>query len=218
MKKNTVYQLIAIPAVITSILDGSYLESAKQAKKALKPISWSDTNHTFVVSIIKIGTGKNAKFKLNILCDGKSANKAHIKYSQHKIANQLLQKKSEFAKAITACKEVMFRSEKFRYCYFWEGDNGNQNARNYYSRQWSVPEYAWNDGENDWSVSYSVTQSRKNTYASGEYRKNGQVTNLNAVRHQLILLQQLESMINEALGQPDDEQAAQPNESSRTAL
>ena len=212
MKTNLIYKLISIITSINTILDGSYLTSAKQKKKTPKPITWSDGDHDFAVTVVKSGTGKKAQYKLEILCDGKPANRGRIKYSRAKIATQLLNKKSELIKGVDACGEVIWRANKFKYCYFWSGDNGNAQKRASYERYWSYSKTHWSDGENEWAVSYSVTQSRHNTYATGYYHKNGNLTNLTAIKHQRAFLEKLISMIDNALGLKEETQSDQlPN-------
>ena len=164
-----------------------------------RPITWSDGKHEFAVSVINIGTRNKPKFKLQILCDGKTSRISRVKHSRKLIADQLLSKKEELNIGIKACVKVIYLADVFRFCYFWEGDNGKSSERAAYEREWSYPKTEWNDGENEWSVRYSVTRSRKHTYATGYYYKNAVLTNLTAVKHQLVLLNELVDMIDTAL-------------------
>ena len=200
MKKNIIYQLINALSIICLILDDTYLNKAKQATKLPKPLKWFDGKKQFEVRVINTGSRKKPAYKLRVLCDEKVVSKYNIKLSQKRIIDQLIRKKEELKKGTSACDEIIIRADKFRYCYFWEGDNGNSNSRRYYENQWSFPTTCWNDGENEWSVSYSVSQSRKNTYATGYYYKNGVITNLTAIKHQRILLGKLIVTIDNALG------------------
>ncbi len=94
---------------------------------------------------------------------------------------------SNEAKAI--CNEILKNAEKFKSCYFWDSDNGNEKARQRYEAN-NSRDYSFSYNGCDYHFKQSVTQSRKNTYFRPTYSINGEIKDLRLVKK---LLKSIES-------------------------
>lgn len=76
-------------------------------------------------------------------------------------------------------------ANKFRTCYLWSGDNGNAALRESYEKFWSIPAFEFVKKGHKYSFAFTVEQSRKNTYARGEYYRDGERVTLRVVKQLL---------------------------------
>lgn len=94
---------------------------------------------------------------------------------------------SEEAKTI--CNDIIKNAEKFKSCYFWDSDNGNDKARRSYEA-YNSRDYSFSYNGSDYHFKQSVTQSRKNTYFRPTYSINGEIKDIRLVKK---LLKSIES-------------------------
>ena len=79
------------------------------------------------------------------------------------------------------CLAYITNAERFRYCYFWDKDNGNEGIRKRNDKRDSqVDEFEY-DGVK-YYFRQSVTRSRKNTYFRTAYYVNDEKKDLRAVK------------------------------------
>lgn len=94
----------------------------------------------------------------------------------------------ELQKAVAKVERLIESAEYVKGAWFWEGDNGNASRRA--SRGEYLSDYAeWTEGGHKWTADLTVTQSRYYTYVDRDYRKDGEKTNLKAIRYSLARMQ-----------------------------
>ena len=200
MMKNKIKEYLKTLRTIDFILSGDLIRSAEEKGKTMRKVShWNDSLHSFEVKEVTKQSNEKWVETMTVLRDGETSNLSEVHESRSRIIQELQEFKLASEEAIHHINCIEVRSEKFRTCYFWSGDNGNKSLRRGYGKRWSVPEYCWSDGEHEWTASYEVSQSRKYTYAHGFYYKDGKKTNLTALLHQREVLRSLLSSIREML-------------------
>lgn len=98
-------------------------------------------------------------------------------------------KSIELNEVMNICNDIITNAEKFKNCYFWDGDNGNDKARRYYETQ-NSRDYHFRFNGNEYHFEHCVSQSRKNTYFRPTYSINGETKDLRLVKK---LLKSVES-------------------------
>lgn len=94
--------------------------------------------------------------------------------------------------AINKINDVIWTAEKFKNAYFL-GSVGNAYNRRRTEEKNSIDYFEWQDGKDVYSAEYTVSCSCKHTYASGSYTKNGNKTNLTAIKNSLKRLEAAEA-------------------------
>ncbi|MCR5383393.1 MAG: hypothetical protein K6E72_01960 [Saccharofermentans sp.] len=96
------------------------------------------------------------------------------------------------------CNDIIKNAEKFKRCYFWDRDNGNESARKYYGAQ-NSRDYHFSFNGNEYHFEQSVSQSRKNTYFHSTYSINGEIKDIRLVKKLLKLVDSTEANYEERL-------------------
>lgn len=190
MKKqnNTIECNLRTTKYLYDLLNGS-IEITKNTN-----LCWTDGTASFEIKVIKSRSGK---LKLQYFRNSGETSKKVVTNSLTRMLASVQNDLNSLKKGIGEADGLIYTSEHFKHCYFWNGDNGNSSQRSWYSKYWSIDESSWYDGIYHWDCSYSVSQSRHNTYASGYYKRNDNVTNLNAVRASRSRMESLVQLIKE---------------------
>lgn len=85
---------------------------------------------------------------------------------------------------INAVQAIIDDAEYFKNSYFWT-PGGNSSSRKSYDRKHSHDTVTWTENGHDYSACFSVRSSYANYRVSSEYYKDGQKTNLKAIRYSL---------------------------------
>lgn len=87
-------------------------------------------------------------------------------------------------KIIGQIEAIVNEAEYMRNAYFWSPPSVAFLRRDY-EKKHSHDEVAWTEGGHDYTADYSVMCSCRNIYASGRYTRDGEKTNLTAVKNSL---------------------------------
>lgn len=80
--------------------------------------------------------------------------------------------------------ERLFRQvDKYRGCYFWGGDNGNSSHRSWLEDQNNVAEFEWTEGGKHYTARFDTDYRRNYVMAHGTYTRDGNYTNLTAIKN-----------------------------------
>lgn len=79
---------------------------------------------------------------------------------------------------------IVETAERFRSAYLWTPPK-YASGRRYMERQNTYREVEWIEGGRAYTARYDVSCSCNNVYASGTYTRDGEVTNLTAIRNSL---------------------------------
>lgn len=79
---------------------------------------------------------------------------------------------------------IVETAERFRSAYLWDAPK-YASSRRYMERQNTYREVEWTEGGRVYTAKYDVSCSCRNVYASGTYTRDGDVTNLTAIRNSL---------------------------------
>lgn len=91
--------------------------------------------------------------------------------------------RAELEQSIRSIEYLIDMSDTLKYSYFWS-NFGNASSRAYLERKY----YAsadWTEGEHVYECEISTSFSRQNCYVHRSYKKDGQYTNLTAVKASL---------------------------------
>ena len=83
---------------------------------------------------------------------------------------------------------IVETAERFRSAYLWASPK-YASSRRYMERQNTYREVEWIEGGRTYTARYDVSCSCRNVYASGTYTRDGEITNLTAIRNSLKRLQ-----------------------------
>ena len=89
----------------------------------------------------------------------------------------------ERKQVLEALERIFAEHEYFRYSYMWTADNGSASSRAWYEKKHSVDPVTWSENGHEFKASFTVAQSRKNTYAKGHYYRDGEKTTLTAIKN-----------------------------------
>ena len=79
---------------------------------------------------------------------------------------------------------IVETAERFRNAYFWTPPK-YASGRGYMEHENTYREVAWTEGGRTYTAEYDVSCSCNNVYASGTYTRDGEITNLTAIRNSL---------------------------------
>lgn len=79
--------------------------------------------------------------------------------------------------------ELFYANDAVAGCYFWHNDNGNASVREQREKSLSVPPFYFLFGGKRYEIEFSVSQSRKHTYVSRNYYRDGNKVNLTAIKN-----------------------------------
>lgn len=83
---------------------------------------------------------------------------------------------------------IVETAERFRSAYLWTLPK-YASSRRYMERENTYREVAWTEGGRTYTARYDVSCSCNNVYASGTYTRDGEITNLTAIRNSLKRMQ-----------------------------
>ena len=83
---------------------------------------------------------------------------------------------------------IVETAERFRSAYLWTPPK-YASSRRYMERENTYREVAWTEGGRTYTARYDVSCSCNNVYASGTYTRDGEITNLTAIRNSLKRMQ-----------------------------
>lgn len=83
---------------------------------------------------------------------------------------------------IHALEELFRQVDKYRNCYFW-GRCGNSERRERLSAENSIPEFEWDEDGHHYTAEFIADYRCSYVTARGNYTKDGQKTNLTAIKN-----------------------------------
>ena len=83
---------------------------------------------------------------------------------------------------------IVETAERFRSAYLWASPK-YASSRRYMERQNTYREVEWIEDGRTYTARYDVSCSCRNVYASGTYTRDGEITNLTAIRNILKRMQ-----------------------------
>ena len=83
---------------------------------------------------------------------------------------------------------IVETAERFRNSYFWTPPK-YASSRGYMERENTYREVEWGEGGHAYTAKYNVSCSCRNVYAHGTYTRDGEITNLTAIRNSLKRMQ-----------------------------
>lgn len=89
---------------------------------------------------------------------------------------------------IVTVAAIVETAERFRNAYFWTPPK-HASSRGYMERENTYREVEWVEGGRTYTAKYDVSCSCRNVYAYGTYTRDGEVTNLTAIRNSLRRMQ-----------------------------
>ena len=89
---------------------------------------------------------------------------------------------------IATVAAIVETAERFRSAYLWAAPK-YASSRRYMERQNTYGEVKWTEGGRTYTARYDVSCSCRNVYASGTYTRDGEITNLTAIRNSLRRMQ-----------------------------
>ena len=94
----------------------------------------------------------------------------------------------ELRKAVAKVERFVESAEYVKNAWFWEGNNGDADRRE--ARGENLSDYAeWEEGGHKWTADLTVTLMRRYTRVDRDYRKDGEKTNLKAIKYSLARMQ-----------------------------
>ena len=94
----------------------------------------------------------------------------------------------ELKKTVAEVERFVRSAEYVKNVWFWEGNNGNADWLE--SRGEALSDYAeWEEGGHKWTADLTVTLTRRYTRVDRDYRKDGEKTNLKAIKNSLARMQ-----------------------------
>ena len=85
---------------------------------------------------------------------------------------------------INVVKSIIDKSDEMKNAFFW-APPGNANGRRQFEKYHSRPIVEWDEGGHHYTAEYNVSCSCNHIYASGIYTKDGNKTNLTAIKNSI---------------------------------